>query len=148
MDGKIFPKYGNLDKRKSHTVKGSKKGYLIGIAPPHVKRVPENLPFMLVEGGPDYLAACEIVSHKEREFLPVAMLGTGGICADVLPFFKGRSGKILAHPDEAGLGAGMKWRKQLKMAGAMPELIQMEGGDLNDLVSRYGVRTIEQEFSL
>jgi hypothetical protein len=148
MDGKIFQKCGYLNERKSHTLKGSKKGYLIGIAPPNVKRIPANLPFLLVEGGPDYLAACEIVSIKERQFLPVAMLGTGQICADVLPFFKGRSGKILAHPDEAGLDAGMRWKNQLKLAGAIPELIQLEGGDLNDLVSKYGVQAIEKDLSL
>jgi len=141
MDGEKFPAIGNLSERKSHTLKGSCKSWPLGISPKVT--VPPAFPVVLVEGGPDYLAACELAFHAKREFLPVAMLGAGqSIHADALAFFKGRDVLILAHPDDAGLIAAKRWAGQLKQAGATPRAEQLNGGDLNDLVKLHGGQSV------
>ena len=137
MDGEKFPAVGDLGERKSHTLKGSCKSWPLGISPKVT--VPAAFPVVLVEGGPDYLAACELAFYSKREFLPVAMLGAGqSIHADALAFFKGREVLILAHPDDAGLIAAKRWAAQLKQARATPQAEQLDGGDLNDLVKLHG----------
>lgn len=138
MDGKPFPAIGTLGERKSHTLKGSCKSWPLGITPPKVS-VPPGLPVVLVEGGPDYLAACELAFYAKREFLPVSMMGAGqNIHADALPLFKGREVTILAHPDDTGLTAAKKWAGQLMQAGAKPKARQLEGGDLCDIIKIHG----------
>jgi hypothetical protein len=147
MSGKPFPAVGSLSERKSHTLKGSCKAWPLGTK---IKvSVPGGLTVVLVEGGPDYLAACELAVHAKREFLPVAMLGASqSIHAAALPFFKGRDVLILAHPDEAGRAAAIRWAAQLKQAGATPRANQLTGGDLNDLVASYGGPRTAELFDL
>ena len=143
MDGEKFPAIGKLSERKSHTLRGSCKSWPLGINPPKVKDIPSDFPCVMVEGGPDYLAACDVLAHAPKEFLPVAMLGSGQLIhAEALPFFKGRSVVILAHPDEAGRMAATKWTQQLRKVGAIPDPRQLEGGDLNDLVKLHGARAV------
>jgi len=138
MSGKLFPAVGRLGERKSHTLRGSCKSWPLGIDPPKLKPH-DRTPFLMVEGSPDYLAACDLASHSTRDFLPLAMLGAGqSIHKDALPLFRGREVVILAHPDEAGLESGKRWGAQLAQAGAKPTVIQLEGGDLNDLVKEHG----------
>ena len=138
MDGKKFPAIGSLAERKAHTLRGSCKSWPLGMNPPCVK-VPSGLPVWLVEGGPDYLAACDVLVHSSREFLPVAMLGAGQhIHAEALPFFKGRDVRIMGHPGEAGLNAIQFWEKQLSGAGASVTALQLGGYDLNELVTIHG----------
>jgi len=145
MDGKPFPAVGSLGERKSHTLRGSCKSWPLGMTP-KVKRVPCNVPVVIVEGGPDYLAACDLLAVVERDFVPVTMLGAGqAIHAAALPFFKGRGVLILAHPDEAGAEAAKRWKLQLDKAGAKVRALQLEGGDLNDLVKLHGAAAVAQE---
>jgi hypothetical protein len=144
MDGGMFPAIGTLGERKSHTLRGSCKSWPIGISPRFI--VPKGLPVVLVEGGPDYLAACDVMSQARRDFLPVAMLGSGqAIHPEALPFFKGREVTILAHPDTAGHEAAKRWSAQLTKAGATVSALQLEGGDLNDIVRLHGAHTIARE---
>ncbi len=143
VDGEKFPSIGNLGERKSHTLKGSSKSWPLGMNPPGAK-VPVGLPVWIVEGGPDYLAACDILTQSAREFLPVTMLGASqSIHAEALSFFRGRDVLILAHPDAAGINAAQRWGGQLKSAGARPRLVQLQGGDLNDLVREHGAKVME-----
>lgn len=149
MDGKPFPAIGSLAERKSHTLKGSCKAWPLGIMPPKVKGIPADAPVVLVEGMPDYISACDVLSKAERDFLPVAMLGASqSIHADALPFFKGRDVLILGHPDQAGLDAARKWSAQLREAGARPRARQLDGGDLNDLVTRHGAEAVAKGLEL
>ena len=76
MDGLIFPALGDLAERKAHTLRGSCKSWPVGVAVlqkrPHIRAV------LLVEGGPDYLAALHLcLERKVHDALPVAMLGRG-----------------------------------------------------------------------
>ena len=146
MDAEKFPAVGSLGERKSHTLRGSCKSWPLGMNPPGIK-VPEKLPVWLVEGGPDYLAACDVLVHSKKEFLPVAMLGAGqSIHADALPFFRGRHVRILGHPGEAGLKAAKTWRKQLMGAGATVRAQQLDGYDLNELVTLKGAEIVATLF--
>ena len=143
MDGQKFPAIGSLGERKIHTLRGSCKSWPLGITPPKIKRIPSNLRVLLVEGGPDYLAACDLLAVVHPDFLPVAMLGAGqGIHADALPFFKGREVRIIAHPDESGRDAAKRWRSQLVGVGASVTAVQLEGGDLNDMVKLHGAEAV------
>jgi len=142
LDGEMFPAIGNLGERKSHTLRGSCKSWPLGMNPPGIT-VPPGLPVWLVEGGPDYLAACDVLMQSAREFLPVAMMGAGqNIHAEALPFFQDREVRILAHPDESGLAAAKNWHKQLAAVGARPRADQLQGGDLNDLVKLHGAEAV------
>jgi hypothetical protein len=143
MDGLKFPRIGTLGERKSHTFAGSSKSWPIGITPQHGQKSLSTLPIVLVEGGPDYLAACDMAWHSSREFLPVAMLGsTSKIHDDALQFFKGREVLILAHPDESGVEGAKTWCNQLRKAKAHPRVKKLLGGDLNDLVKRDGAEAV------
>ena len=143
MDGLRFPVIGHLGERKSHTFAGSSKSWPIGITPQHGKKSLSALPIVLVEGGPDYLAACDMAWHSSRAFLPVAMLGSKSkIHADALQFFKGREVLILAHPDESGVEGAKTWCNQLRRANAKPMVKKLKGGDLNELVARDGAQAV------
>ena len=135
MDGEKFPEIGLLGERKAHTLRVSCKSWPLGMNSQGVN-VPAGLPVWLVEGGPDYLAACDVLMHSPREFLPVSMLGSSQrIHSDALPFFRGRDVRILGHPGDAGLKAAMTWAEQLIAAGASVRTTQLKGGDLNELVT-------------
>ena len=146
IDSKVFPAYKGLGERKGHTLRGSKKSWPVGLKP-RKGRIADDHKIVLVEGGPDYLAACDLFAVTDREFLPVAMLGAMrcSIHPDALRIMKGREVLILAHPDLAGIDAAKDWRSQLLDAGAKVCLKQLSGGDLNDLVAREGAEVIAKE---
>ena len=154
LDGELIPEYTSptgkhypASKAKCITGRNNKRwplGLCLSIS------VPPGMPVVLVEGMPDYLAACELAFHAQREFLPVAMLGTGAsISPDALPLFAGRSVRILAHPGEAGATAASKWAAQLQQQqNSLITAEQLDGGDLNELVVRYGGKTLTQKLKL
>ena len=145
FDGKLYPAFGDLGERKSHTLRGSCKAWPLGMVPPKLT-VPPGLPVMLVEGGPDYLAACDVLMKSPRDYIPISMLGSGlAIHAEALPFFSGRRVLIAAHPDKAGQEAAKKWKAQLISAGADVRAKQLQGGDLNDLVEKHGAKPLAEE---
>jgi len=142
IDGNPFPAIGTLAERKAHTLAGSRKNWPLGLLPPafeepwlkeHVHRI------LLMEGGPDYLAACQIIAAQDVNILPVAMLGASQrIAFGALPYFAERETVIVAHPDEAGREAGIRWAQQIKGAGGQVEVVQGDN-DLNDAVSAGGI---------
>ena len=140
IDGKLFPAVGTLAERKSHSLKGSSKSWPVGLLPggfeeswleQHCRKI------LLVEGGPDYLAACQLIAESgEENVLPVAMLGAGAtICQDALTYFAGRNVTVVGHPDEAGLAAAIRWGQQIKAAGGIVRVVRLKKGDLCDIVS-------------
>jgi len=144
MDGKLFPAFGNLGERKAHTIKGSCKAWPIGLNPQHY--VPPYSPIVLGEGGPDYIALCAIALETKPEFLPVVMLGSSlGIHKDALAAFTLRAVTILAHPDDSGREAAIKWARQLAPVAKSVRVVQLAEGDVNDHVSKIGARAFSQE---
>ena len=146
IDKGLFPAFKHLGERKSHALRGSRKSWPVGLKPRKGK-VSADHKIVLVEGAPDYLAACDLFAVAEREFLPAAMLGATPqpIHPDALDIMKNREVLILAHPDSAGAEGAKCWRSQLTDVGASVRLMQLSGGDLNDLVSREGAEVIAKE---
>lgn len=153
MDGLLFPAHGGLSERKSHSVKGSSKGWPIGILEA------KNYPCIaLVEGGPDFLAAhYEIIweqapSHtRQREIhcAPVAMLSASpDISPEALPHFKGKAVRIFPHAESAGVLGAQKWQHQIIASGVrrceifdMTRVRRLTDGickDLNDFLNIKG----------
>jgi hypothetical protein len=150
LDGLNFAAYGDLDERKSHAVKGSKKSWPVGIK--------ESLPYRniaLVEGGPDLLAAHDFILREQVTdkhdpsvlCVPVAMLAASVRIADeALPFFANKFIAIYFHADEAGASAAGRWQQQIVNVGGKVQLFDMTAvhgltagkvKDLNDLLA-YG----------
>jgi hypothetical protein len=140
IDGKLFPAVGTLAERKSHSLKGSSKPWPVGLLPggfeeswleQHCHKI------LFVEGGPDYLAACQLIAGSgEENVLPVAMLGAGAtICQDALTYFERRNVTVAGHPDEAGVAAAIRWGQQIKAAGGIVRVVRLKKGDLCDIVS-------------
>ena len=116
MDGKPFPEFGAIAERKSHTIKGSRQSWPLGID--EANSFPCSL---LVEGAPDLLAACHFIALSKREshFAPVAMLGASNrLPADALALFRGKRVRIYPHADRSGEEAAAGWAEQIEQAGA------------------------------
>jgi hypothetical protein len=142
VDGKI-----KLSERKAHTLRGSRKDWPVGILPAKEYRQSAET-FLLVEGGPDYLAALHFAFQQKRTgILPVALLGRGqglkGLHPESLQHFRGRRVRIVPHadPDGGSYLSATRWAKQLRMVGAEVDCfnlkdLQMGSGkpvkDLND----------------
>lgn len=138
MDGMIWEKI----KAKAWTVYGSKATWPVGI---HESQPFPNL--ILVEGGPDLLAAHHFIWCEDRESdcAAVAMLGASmKIQTNALGLFSGKRVRIFGHTDEAGIKAVNKWSSQLIRVGAKVDAFNLEGlqtsdgnqvNDLNDLCS-------------
>lgn len=148
MDGQSFPTIGDLGARKAHTIKGSVKSWPVGLA------VRGNTPadfraLLIVEGGPDYLAALHFTLAHNSDCLPVAFLGAGvgsAIHSEALPLLRGLRGRLYPHHESNGVGvaAARKWAAQFADAGAhvdafsFADLRKADGSpvkDLNDCTS-------------
>lgn len=161
-DGQEFPAIGNLSQRKAHTLKGSIKSWPVGAAV--LERLPQVTKIMLVEGGPDYVAAMHFAAQHIREHggiadtLPVAMLGRGTgttIHPDALTILSGKFVRIYPHndPDGGGVARSKIWAAQLHGAGCRVDFVDFSGmtrtdgkpvNDLNDLA----FLPAEQQFQL
>jgi CHC2 zinc finger len=140
IDREPFPADGDNGERKVHTLRGSNKSCPVGLFPPafeapwlkqHVHKI------LLVEGGPDYLGASQIIAAQDVNILPVAMLGASlSIAAGALPYFAGRETVIAAHPDEQGVAAATRWAHQIQGAGGSVRAKRLKGGDLNEIVTQ------------
>lgn len=139
LDGQPMTTKGG-QRIKAKTLPGSKQSWPIGL--PQCENFSR---IMLVEGGPDLLAAHHFI-HAERQedhIGAVAMLGaSNSIPANALPLFAGKSIRIFPHLDQAGQQAAARWESQLHAAGAaahcfsLADLRQADGKpvkDLNDL---------------
>jgi hypothetical protein len=128
LDGLPFPECGTLGRRKAHTLRGSRKSWPLGAAV--LRRVPEFRTLLLVEGGPDYLAALHFAHELERwDVLPVAMLGRGTgarIDPEALALMRGRRVRIYPHADADGGGvkSARQWAVQLREVGCVVDLFE------------------------
>jgi hypothetical protein len=139
LDGQLYPKHKG-DPYKTHTIGTAK--WPVGCA--EIGRRPCVL---LVEGGPDMLAAYHFLLHygKLKNVAVVAVLGASVILAEAsLPFFKGKRVRIIAQNDPVkikvtkradgttseretcpGLDAAATWQEQLREAGAVVEVFAL-----------------------
>ncbi len=87
---------------------------------------------LLVEGGPDLLAACEAILAEKLDCSPVCMFGAAlEIHPAAVPLFYRKRVCIVPHNDEAGGKAAAKWMKQIQgEIRPLPAAVK----DLNDLV--------------
>lgn len=142
IDGEKFPASSNLPERKSHTFGGSDKNWPVGILPPGFEDewLRENADkIFLVEGGPDYLAACQIIAESPAtnfdNVLPVTMLGaSNNIADDALVHFSERKTTIVAHGDDEGCNAAERWKEQIIGAGGAAQVFYLTQ-DLCDAVA-------------
>jgi hypothetical protein len=145
-DGKPFDPVGNLGERKSHSKGKGLKSWPMGIRPPGFSEAQINAlnpRILLVEGSPDYLAACELILNLSHLVLPCAMLGkSADIAADALPHFKGRKVTIAGHSDARDRIT--EWAKQIRDAGAESvHPVILASFDLNDWLRFHPQRTEE-----
>lgn len=132
----------HLDGAKSYTLPGCWAGWPIG-----AKIGREYPAFVLVEGGPDLLAALHFIDAG-RDLVtafPVAMLGAKQrIPDDALPTFAGKRVRIFPHNDEPGRAGAEGWARQLEAVSADVDCFSLAGlrkasgepiGDLNDCTS-------------
>lgn len=147
LDGRPFAPIGNLGERKAHTLRGSTKSWPVGleveVSESRAKHL-RSLPVVLLEGGPDLLAAycvLGVLAMNEPDFHPVAMLGTSNKLSDcALRRISGQNIIIVAHGDEAGISASRRWTQQLTTNSCRVQRRALKDGqDLNDLVAAYGL---------
>jgi hypothetical protein len=143
LDGKPWEAYGSMPERKCHAWGGQKNW------PVNLESAAQRPKLALVEGGPDALAALEIVQREgvAESVGVVAMLGAANTRFDVeaLPYFRGKIIRIFCHADEVGRKAAREWARALVEAGAvrvdafdLSELVRSDGQagkDLNDLLN-------------
>jgi len=124
LDGKTFPRVGNLSERKSHAVRGSSKRHPVGI-----DEARDFAHIVMVEGVPDFLAAHDLIQRQQSTdtnpaaptCAPVAMLsGNVAIEDEALPMFKEKFVRIVYHNDDNGTGwkGARRWQQQIAKAGA------------------------------
>lgn len=149
LDGLPFPAVGTLGERKAHTLKGGVKSWPVGLLPRLSADRHRRVPVVMVEGGPDLLAAFAVLASlpmRDRDFLPVAMLGTSAsIGPDAIEMLSRREVVIPAHGDKAGGEAAARWAGQLTKAACTVRVRQLPAGlDLNDAVSTHGIKAASQ----
>lgn len=131
LDGMPFTSCGTLGRRKAHTLRGSRKDWPLGAAV--LRRIPQFRTLLLVEGGPDYLAALHFAHELERwDVLPVAMLGRGTgarIDPGALELMRGRRVRIYPHNDADGGGvkSARLWAAQLDGVGCVVDIYEFTG---------------------
>ncbi len=150
LNGEYYPSLPPLSQRKAHTVYGSSKAWPLGTS--LLRRYPQIQKVMLVEGGPDYLAAFHFLHHfGVSDVVPIAMLGrtagkSGGIDPGALCLLGGKRVRIYAHTDVDGGGmrSAIAWATQLRAHGCSVDYFNFNGlmradgvpaKDLNDMTS-------------
>ncbi|NBR88057.1 MAG: hypothetical protein EBS84_21245 [Proteobacteria bacterium] len=111
LDGQLFPAFGSFPQHKSHTVKGSCKGWPLGLG--EAASAPS---IVLLEGLPDFLAAFDFMLRegKANTVAPVTMLAaSASIEEGALSHFHNKRVRMFPHYDPAGLNAAQKWTEQL-----------------------------------
>jgi hypothetical protein len=136
LDGKLWDGIS----AKAWTLPKSEASWPIGLE--------ESLPYpivLLVEGGPDLLAAAHFIwcESRECEATPVAMLGAGHrLKQEALIILAGKRVRIFSHADNSGMESTARWTNQLRLVDATVDAVSFEGlrktdespvGDLNDL---------------
>jgi hypothetical protein len=136
MDGQPFPAVGTLGARKAHTLRGSVKSWPVGLAV-HRWALADFRAILIVEGGPDYLAALHFMlaagrAGSEGDCLPIAFLGAGvasHIHPEALPLLAGCRVRFYPHHEasEAGLRAVERWGNQLTDRGCECDAFSFAG---------------------
>jgi len=146
MDGQPFPATEYLGERKAHTLKGSVKSWPVGLWTAAFVPAPDA-PFLIVEGGPDYLAALHFAMRGQPECLPwhpIAFLGAGTareIHPEAMALLRGRRARFYPHHEASGAGARAadQWAAQLAATGAITDafrfadLRRADGAAVKDL---------------
>lgn len=132
MDGKPF--YFGENKAKALTLPGSAGGWPVGAT-----EIGQRPFVLLVEGGPDLLAAhCVIAESGREDVAAVAMLGASmRIDARAGEFFKSKTVRIIEQNDPAGKTATPRWASELTACGAKVQVATLSGfagKDLNDAI--------------
>lgn len=103
---------------------------------------PQHEAILLLEGGPDLLAAHVFLFAENREAnaAAVGLLGAGAsIAPDALEAFRGRRVRIVAHADDAGQEAAQRWGEQLHPLAARLDVVtlgtlrRLDGAPCKDL---------------
>lgn len=158
MDGEPYPEMNSLPKRKAHTLAGSKKDWPVGLVVRGFE-LAEFRALLLVEGGPDYLAALHFTMQHHGDCLPIAFLGVGAgkhIRHEALTLMGGRRVRIYPHVEESDVGrnASERWAEQLVAAGCDPDCysfadLRIADGDLvkdlNDAVRIHPAQAADLE---
>lgn len=133
LDGLPWEAYGSMPARKCHAWGGQKNW------PVNLEAAAQFPKLAFVEGGPDTLAAFEIVRREGAvdSVGVVGMLGASNTRLDVraLPFFQGKQVRLFPHADEAGQRAAREWSRMLWDAGAA----HVDAFDLSGIVRRDGL---------
>lgn len=133
LDGLPWQAKGR-DPYKADTLRGSICAWPIGLA----ALKPEHRSVLLVEGGPDLLAAHAVIlaEGREADAAAVAMLGASNNPRESeLYRFAGRRVRIVEHDDEAGRKAGKRWADLIR-----PHVESVDGLRLSGLVRSDGQR--------
>ena len=121
LDGEPWAKI----RAKAQTLPGSWGKWPVGLT------TGRNYPtFLLVEGGPDLLAALHFIHAAGAETLvfSLAMLGASmAIHEDALPLLAGKRIRIFPHADPAGTKAAQRWAAQLATVGAIVDCADFTG---------------------
>lgn len=139
MDGKLFAK------DKSLALKGSIKSWPIGLDLDGLA-VEDFRAVLIVEGGPDYLAALHFVIEGQGDCLPIAMMGgSASMHPDAVAILQGKRIRFYPHQDEnrAGMDAVERWIDQIDPERKNCDWWEFEGRkadgalikDLNDCTS-------------
>ncbi len=130
---------------KAKTLRGSKASWPVGLGD---AKDSERSAVVLVEGGPDLLAALHLLFHAGiplKEVTVAAMFGaTQGLCLEAVKLLEGHQVWILPHGDTAGGRAVTKWAAPLLGRGGQVHVFRVtqlgyrlpcgsEVKDLNDL---------------
>jgi hypothetical protein len=130
LSGRPFPAFRDLGERKAHTLRGSSKGWPVGL------HLPQGLHesferVLLCEGSGDLLAAYHFALKEGGGGLtwqPVAMLGASAqLHPDALALLRKKRVKIIPHADKAGLDGAQHWARALSDAGCAVSLFDLEG---------------------
>ena len=143
MDGKPFSLPDGRTEKALCLPGSDKKSFLVGS---HLLRTDPD-PCFLVEGGPDWLAACWLAWRSglipnAPQWIPLGLLGAGCLIPySQLERLRQRRVCIFAHGDGSGESAAENWTKQLLSARCTVEvfpigelgLLQTDGNPVNDL---------------
>ena len=147
--------WAHLDGAKAWTLPGCWASWPIGIELLGLEETPPMI--LLVEGGPDLLAALHFIhaTGGACRWLPCAMLGAKQrLHEDALPLFAGKRVRIFPHDDEPGRAGAEGWARQLAAVGADVDCFAFAGlrkadgspvKDLNDCTSIHADDAAELE---
>jgi hypothetical protein len=142
-----YPATSELAERKAHTLRGSCKSWPVGLGVDRAL-IEKAALIVIVEGGPDLLAAWHFIYRTERwDVVPITILGRAihGLHVDALTLLKGKRIKFFPHvdPDDGALKQMELISEQLRAIAFRPSYFDLTGlrtrggkpvKDLNDLV--------------